>query len=274
MRRNRFSDKCIRSECGRGRKRNIVPSREQEFSRGQKNRRMFQERNYSPNFLERSTPGTTTSFNSDLLKLAEVLSNILQLSSRMQDNYYLNTIFVPEFDPADKKLSASEWLEIINICGILYNLNEKAKFYVAVCRLRGNAKLWFDAVHNSILSWSSFSCSLVTQFPSAINFGKLLEDAANYKSDPGQDLQAYCFTKLGKLNKLKLGLPEDKLVDFVVHGIHDKRIRTTVLAAGLKTLHALNLCLSSFDESREKEREVAKNRTRNIMLNIVKQEKS
>ena len=53
----------------------------------------------------------------------------------------------------------------------------------------------------------------------------------NFKSSLCQDLQAYCFAKLGKINKLKLELSEEKLANLIAQGIHDEFIRT--IAAGL-----------------------------------------
>ena len=51
-----------------------------------------------------------------------------------------------------------------------------------------------------------------------------------------------------KLNKPKLDLSENKLVDFVARGLLDERIQTTVLATRCKTLNGLNNCLAIFRE--------------------------
>lgn len=271
MGRDRSSDRCSRSKYRSERKRARPPSRERESSRRRKERRVSRERSRSPYLNERrSTPGTDNSCNSDFAKLTEVLSNIVQMTSKKQGNNYLNEKFLPEFDPSNKSLSASDWLDKINTCGILYDWSEKTKLYLAVCRLRGNAQLWYNELHNSQLSWPSFSYAIMKQFPGEINFGKLLVDAANYKSELGQDLQAYCFIKLGKLNKMKLEIPEDKLVDFVAYGIRDEQVRTTVLAARLKTLDELNSCLSTFDESGKKGGEDGRNRNKDVMGNKIR----
>lgn len=177
----------------------------------------------------------------------------------LEGNNYLNERFLPEFDQAEKNLSASDWLEKINTCGVMYDWNEKTKLYLAVCRLRGSAQLWYKELHNSQLAWPSFSYAIVKQFPRELSFRKLLEEAATYKSSHNQDLQAYCLLKIGKLNKIKLEVSEEKLVDFVAHGIHDESIRPTVLALRFKTLHDLNLCLSTFDRPRKNNAENSKN---------------
>ena len=105
-----------------------------------------------------------------------------------------------------------------------------------------------------------FLTQIEKQFPGDVSFGQLLEEAATYKSTPGEDLQSYCFKKLGKLNKLKLEIAEDKLVDFVVHGIHDDSIRTAISVARCKNLHELYACINSFHIQNNKQKDFRKPR--------------
>lgn len=99
-----------------------------------------------------------------------------------------------------------------------------------VYRLRGIAKLWYDELPNPPTNRDSVSHQIYKQFPGETSFGKLFDGAAQFKSTPGDDLQTYCFAKLGKIIRLKLDISEDKLVDFIAYGIHDASIRTTILA--------------------------------------------
>jgi len=93
----------------------------------------------------------------------------------------------------------------------------------------------------------------VRQFPGNENFGKLFEKAASLKSLPSQDLQTYSFEKVKRINKLKLDIPEIKVVELVVHGIHDDNIRMNVMASKNKTLAELYQCLSTFPLPRIRE---------------------
>lgn len=205
--------------------------------------------------LERSRSSTT---NSDFAKLTDVLASIVKLNSKKSGNNFINEKFLPEFDPSVKNQSAADWLDRVNSCAILYDWDDKTKLYLAVCRLRGNAKVWYDELHETQLSWPVFSHSLKKQFPGELSFGILLKEAALYESTPGQDLQTYCFKKVGKLNKLKLDLAEDKIVDFVARGLHDEKIRTTVLSTRCKTINELNNCLAIFRETGDKVKETSK----------------
>ena len=96
------------------------------------------------------------------------------------------------------------------------------------------------------MNWKIFSYVLIKQFPGEESFGGLFNDVAAYKSKSGQDLQEYCFNKLRRINKLKLGIPDSRKVDLLAHDIHDEAIRTTILTAKLKAIVELNEMLSIF----------------------------
>ena len=208
----------------------------------------------SGNIGESSGRGSLTSRDTDFARLADVLSDVVKAGSVRSSNF-LNEKFLPEFDPAAENLTSADWIDKININATIYGWDDKMKLYLAVCKLKGNAKLWYDELHHSRMSWQDFSHAVIEQFSGELQFGKLFHEAANYISSPGQDLQTYCFIKLGKINKLKLGLTEENLVDFVTHGIHDQNIRVTLQTARCKSLTEFNKCLSIFvaENSRVKE---------------------
>ena len=191
-----------------------------------------------------SEPSSSASRESDFAKLTEVLAGIVKIGSRKP--HYIEKKLLPEFDPELSNLSASEWVQKVEMCGEMYDWDSKTKLYLAILKLKGNAKLWHDGLQSSLLTWEVFSLAMIRQFPGEENFGLLMEQAVNFKSAPGQDLQAYCFAKLGKINKLKLDLSEEKLANLIAQGIHDESIRTIVLAARNKTVADLNKCLSVF----------------------------
>lgn len=185
--------------------------------------------------------------DSDIVRLAGLLrGNGNAGPKQLNHGHYLNEQFLPEFDPAMKVMSASEWINKINDCGLVYEWDDKVKLYLSGCRLRGNAKLWHDGLTHTFLNWEVFSHELIKQFPGEESFGQLFIEAAEYKSKPGQDLQEYCFSKLQKINKLKLSMNQDQVVDLIAHGIHDESIQTTILTARLSTVSDLNQRLGVF----------------------------
>lgn len=198
-----------------------------------------------------SASSTATVLSAGFAQLAETLSSIMQSGSRTS-NHFLSAKFLPEFDSEASKFDVDDWLEKVNNCATVYNWEDKTKLFFAVCKLRGNAKIWYDELPNPPLTWEVFSRMITRQFTGELGFGKLLKEAVLYTSTPGQDLKTYCFLKVGKSNRLKLDLSEDKLVDFVAEGIHDDRIRATILASRCKSLADLNNLLGIFDTSDSK----------------------
>lgn len=54
---------------------------------------------------------------------------------------FLNEKFLPEFNSAVKSLNSADWIVKINIDASIYGWDDKTKLYLAVCKLKGNAKL-------------------------------------------------------------------------------------------------------------------------------------
>jgi len=193
-----------------------------------------------------------TSSGSDFARLTEVLAGIMHMSTK-KSHRYINEKILPEFDPETKDLSAAEWLEKVSMFGVMYDWDDTHKLYLATLNLRGNAKAWYDGLRSTPVSWEAFAVAIARQFPGDENFGKLFETAASLKSLPSQDLQTYSFEKVKRINKLKLDIPESKVVELVVHGIHDDNIRMNIMASKNKTLAELYQCLSTFPLPRIRE---------------------
>lgn len=182
-----------------------------------------------------------------MMYLADVLKGMSTTSPR-QLNYgqYLNDKFLPEFDPAKKTITASDWIDKINKYGRVYGWDDKVKMVLSGCRLGGTALLWYEGLTESFEDWEEYCRELRKQFPGEKSFGRLMAEVNGYISKPGQDLAEYCFLKLQKINQLKMPIQEDQKVDFIIYGIHDENIRTALLTAKLTSIADLNQMLSIF----------------------------
>ena len=81
----------------------------------------------------------------------------------------------------------------------MYDWDNKTKLYLAILKLKGNAKLWHDGLQNSLLTWEVFSLAIVRQFPGEESFGKLIEDAVIFKSTPVKIFRHTALRNWGKL---------------------------------------------------------------------------
>lgn len=99
-------------------------------------------------------------------------------------------------------MSASEWLEKLNMFAIMYDWDDSHKIYLASLKLKGIAKSWYDGLKVAPVSWEAFTVAVIRQFSGEENFGKLFELAGSCKSESGQSLLSYCFEKVKKINGL------------------------------------------------------------------------
>lgn len=148
----------------------------------------------------------------------------------------IDETLIPEFSPGPEGQRTISWVTKIEELAKYYNWNDCTIVRLATNRLRGNARKWYDSLNMSCLSWCEMKKLLIETFPSDICFGKLLCEAANYKSSYGQNLSDYCFEKISKLRSLGLEIPEKFIVDSVLEGITDINIQLSARAGGFVSI--------------------------------------
>lgn len=153
---------------------------------------------------------------------------------------------IPEFDPSDSTQGIDDWLRRVNDCAAMYLWDEVTKMYLALGKLRGTARIWYNGLKTTQFTWSQWENMLKDMFPNKITFGKLFYEAATYQVRSGQDLNEYCFLKLAKLNKLNLNLTQEQIVDCILEGIRDPQMKITIRAGRCSTFVELSEYVSNF----------------------------
>lgn len=176
--------------------------------------------------------------NDDLLALRRLVStgsnNVVENSNvRPNVPYFKDDRLISDFDPNHSNVN--DWLHKINDLAHMYRWDELTIVYLALGKLKGTARVWYDGLRSTRYTWKQWQEMLIKTFPSKINFGKLFYEAATYEAMPGQDLSVYSFTKQSKINKLGIDLSDEQIVDCVIEGIKDKQIQLAVRAANCKT---------------------------------------
>lgn len=154
-----------------------------------------------------------------------------------------------EFDPSTGVLGINDWLNRVNQCAKMYHWDDMTIVYLALGKLKGLARLWYESLNNTQYSWAQWQELLKNTFPQKTNFGHAFHDAAAYKARFGQDLYDYCFQKVSKLNKLKLNLTDEQIIDCVIEGVQDKQIQLTLRAANCKTFVSFAAYVKNFPSS-------------------------
>ena len=182
---------------------------------------------------------------SDFARLTSALTDAIRMGLR-QAKRGANERVLPEFDPEAGGVSLSEWLKKIDEFSKVFHWEDTDKVYFETIKLQGIARKWYDALKSSPLTWADFSSAIARQFSGEENFGKLWDDAGAYRSTAGQSLIAYCFEKISRIIRLNLDIPEKKLIEYIVHGIHDEQTRMSLTAANKETIPELTRCLELF----------------------------
>lgn len=180
---------------------------------------------------------------SDIDHLTGSLSNQIQLMPEP-----LNEKILPEFNPESKDLTAARWVSEVNHCAESNHWTDFQTLYFATLRLRGCARGWLEQISASdspFMSWSELSNAIGKKFPfsKSYNFGQTLEEVVNFTCDFScMSLMSYHFDKLNRINRLNLGLSEERIFELVVHGICDVDLRVKAL------LFCKNKSLAELDE--------------------------
>lgn len=159
---------------------------------------------------------------------------------------FKNDQLIPVFDPSNLTQNVDDWLHRVNNCAKMYHWDAMTTVYLALGKLRGTARIWYDGLRTTQYSWPQWETMLRDMFPSKVTFGKLLYDAASYRAGAGQDLNDYCFHKLAKLNKLNLNLLQEQIVDCIIEGIPDPQTKLSIKAARCTTFVELAEYVTNF----------------------------
>lgn len=160
--------------------------------------------------------------------------------------FFKDDRIISEFDPAKGNQSIDDWLKKINNCAHLCHWDEVNTIYLALGKLKGLARVWYDSLKNNQYSWLEWQEMLRQTFPSKMNFSSLFYEAATYKIESGQALRDYCFNKLAKLNRLDLKFSDAQIVDCVIAGISNEQIQLSLQAANCKNFAELTQKVINF----------------------------
>lgn len=153
-------------------------------------------------------------------------------------------LLIPVFDPANDEVTVEQWVTTVDNIANQFGWDGCAILRLIVSRMRGHAKEWYELRPQGAASWTDTKAALIENFNKPLPFAKLFHTAANYEAIPGQELGDYCFKKLNALRKLKINIPEEYMIDVVIHGIKNDAIARTVRAAGQTSTSVLRASMS------------------------------
>lgn len=130
---------------------------------------------------------------------------------------------ISEFDPQAKVQDMKDWLSKINESAQVYGWSERQIIYLALPRLTGLAKRWYEGLKSIKFTWAEWQAKLIEAFPCEDNYGDLLTEMLARKSRKNETLEEYYYDKIRLINRCNI--TGEKAVDCLTHGIFDHNIR-------------------------------------------------
>lgn len=135
---------------------------------------------------------------------------------------------IPNFDPAAKNQRIDTWVHKVNECASVYGWDDKTTTHLALQKLQGLAKTWYESQRSIKFTWEQWQAKIINAFPSEQNYGQMLEEMLARKSRFNEPIEVYYYEKLALINQCELS--DRRAVDCIIHGISDKTMKSSALA--------------------------------------------
>lgn len=130
---------------------------------------------------------------------------------------------IPAFDPEKSKITARQWLEMLEQFSQANNWTEPNLIYHMQSRLRGSAKAWYDSLDNYLKSWEEWKRELEENFPSEQDLSVCLREIMNRNKRKDESYKDYYFDKIRLLRPCKL--LAEQAVNFIIDGFEYESIK-------------------------------------------------
>lgn len=163
----------------------------------------------------------------------------------------LEHIYVPAFDPDDRTDTVQVWCQNIEELKTEYVLSDREILNLTRKNLRGRAAEWARRNYSIISSWLELKTGLIETFADEARYYDDLTQFMEYTSEQAGSLAEYA-TRKWELAKKAIGveMTEQRLVEAVISGMSDFRVRSDLLRLTPKNLPQLIQSLNSYKRKR------------------------
>lgn len=163
----------------------------------------------------------------------------------------LEHIYVPPFDPDDRTDTIQVWCKNLEDLKIEYELTDREILNLSRKNLRGRAAEWSRRNYTSLTTWIELKTRLVETFADEVRYYDNLTLFMEYTSEQASSLAEYA-TRKWELARKAIGveMTDQRLVEAVISGMSDFRIRSDLLRLTPKNLPQLIQSLNSYKRKR------------------------
>lgn len=186
-----------------------------------------------------------------MTKLIETTAGAFSSNKPIPKSRNIDNIYVPTFDPDDRTDTIQVWCQIVEDLKAEYDLNERETLNLSRKNLRGRAADWARRNYNNLTTWPQLKAGLTETFADEARYYDDLLLFMEYTSDQATSLAEYA-TRKWELAKKAVGveMTEQRLVEAVISGMTDFRIRSDLLRLTPKSLPQLIQSLNSYKRKR------------------------
>ncbi|XP_028162479.1 uncharacterized protein LOC114354343 [Ostrinia furnacalis] len=192
--------------------------------------------------------------------MQEMMSKLIETTASAFNTYHskpgprvrnLDNIYVPPFDPDDRADTIKVWCDSLNDLKREYELTDREILNLSRKNLRGRAAEWSRRNYTTLTTWSELKTRLVETFADEARYYDDLTLFMEYTSEQASSLAEYA-TRKWELARKAIGveMTEQRLVEAVISGMSDFRIRSDLLRLTPKNLPQLIQSLNSYKRKR------------------------
>lgn len=221
-----------------------------------------------PTHAASTAPGVSTSQGGNFVPLEfmktmmhEMMTTLIQTASNafptplavqpLPRARNLEHIYLPSFNPDDRTDTVQVWCRHVEELKSEYQLNERETLNLARKNLKGRAADWAKRNYTTLTTWEELKKSIIQTFSDETRYYDDLTAFMEYTSDKASSLADYATRKWELAKKaIGIGVTELHLVEAVISGMSDFRIRSDLLRLTPQTLPQLIQSLNSYKRRR------------------------
>lgn len=182
--------------------------------------------------VTRSYTPPTRLVTSEPIQVAQLIAEELtKHTAKRYPGVSVSDCDIPEFDPF--KDDVLVWTKKVDEHADIYKWEDKYISHLAINKLKGSAKIWFQSLREIPRTWNDWKNILVKTFPPSRDLCTMMTHILMFRPKENQNLFEYCFEKLSLIRRLNLNLSGKDEVNLIIGGFHNENLKLAVKSAGI-----------------------------------------
>lgn len=201
-----------------------------------------------PDVTPSGSRSASISNNDSVDRLAEIMTNIIQTSSRSANVGSAKGEVVPVFNPEDREQNSERWLRKVDELRQVFQWTEQATIYFALSKLSGLAEIWYKGLSTINYTWEEWKQNILLAFPATRDYYDILMEMIQRRKRAEESYPKYYYEKMALLNCCDI--KGAKAVSCILGGIDDVVVKAAAKAGNYQTPEELFRYISTLHDLR------------------------